>query len=94
MGVASRFVFKERPESGALAIRSIDLGDPKGTDVLVRIHSASICGTDLHIYRWNDWAARTYRPPLPLGHEFGGVVVAVGPSVTGIGPGVSKGIQS
>jgi threonine 3-dehydrogenase len=87
MGVASRFVFKERPESGALAIRSIDLGDPKGTDVLVRIHSASICGTDLHIYRWNDWAARTYRPPLPLGHEFGGVVVAVGPSVTGIGPG-------
>ena len=67
MGVASRFVFKERPESGALAIRSIDLGDPKGTDVLVRIHSASICGTDLHIYRWNDWAARAYRPPCRWG---------------------------
>lgn len=87
MGVASRFIFKERAESGALAVRCIDLGDPEGTDVLVKIHSASICGTDLHIYMWNDWAARSYRPPLPLGHEFGGVVVAVGPAVTGIGPG-------
>jgi threonine 3-dehydrogenase len=81
MAVESRFVFKERPERGALALRPIVLGEPKGADVLVRIHSASICGTDLHIYKWNDWAARAYRPPLRLGHEFGGTVIAVGPDV-------------
>jgi threonine 3-dehydrogenase len=58
-----------------------------GDQVLVRIHSASICGTDLHIYKWNDWAARVYRPPFRLGHEFGGTVTAVGPDAKGIKPG-------
>ncbi len=87
MSLHSRFVFKDRPESGALALRSVALGDPERDQVLVKIHSASICGTDLHIFKWNDWAARAYRPPVRLGHEFGGTVTAVGPDVKGIKPG-------
>ena len=87
MGIESRFVFKDRPGSGALALRPVVLREPKGTDVLVKIHSAAICGTDLHIYKWNPWAARTYRPPLRLGHEFAGTVIAVGPEVTTVKSG-------
>ncbi|KAB2849683.1 MAG: alcohol dehydrogenase catalytic domain-containing protein, partial [Hyphomicrobiaceae bacterium] len=84
MAIQSRFLFKERAESGALGLRSVALGDPEDDQVLVKIHSASICGTDLHIFKWNDWAARTYRPPIRLGHEFGGTVTAVGPDVKAI----------
>ena len=87
MGIESRFVCKERAASGALGLRSAILGEPQGSDVLVKIHSASICGTDLHIYMWNAWAARTYQPPFRLGHEFGGAVVAVGPGVEDIKAG-------
>lgn len=87
MGVESRFVVKERAEHGALALRSVAVRDPEDADVLIKIHSASICGTDLHIYNWNDWAARTYRLPLRLGHEFGGTVIAVGPGVRAIKAG-------
>jgi threonine 3-dehydrogenase len=63
------------------------LGEPQADEVLVKIHSASICGTDLHIYKWNAWTARTYQPPFRLGHEFGGTVVAVGPQARWIKPG-------
>src|SRR5215510_14245300 len=87
MGINARFVFKERPQSGALGLRSVLLCEPEGCQVMVKIHSASICGTDLHVYKWNAWAARTYQPPFRLGHEFGGTVVAVGPAVTAIKPG-------
>src|SRR5262249_39225146 len=87
MSIEARFVFKDHPRHGALALKSVVLPDPLGTDVLIKIHSASICGTDLHVYNWNDWAARSYRPPLRLGHEFGGTVVAVGPEVKTIRPG-------
>ena len=86
MSIHSRFVFKDRPENGALALRSVALGDPEGDQVLVKVHSASICGTDLQIFKWNDCAARAYRPPVRLGHEFGGTITAVGADVKGIKP--------
>ena len=87
MGIELRFLYKERPESGALGLRSAILGELQASDVLLKIHSASICGTDLHIYKWNAWAARTYKAPLRLGHEFGGTVVAVASQVKGIKAG-------
>jgi threonine 3-dehydrogenase len=77
MGIEARFLFKERPESGALALRRMTLPEPRGDDVLIEIDSASICGTDLHIYKWNTWAARTYRPPFRLGHELSGTVIPI-----------------
>jgi threonine 3-dehydrogenase len=56
-------------------------------EVLIKIHSASICGTDLHIYKWNDWASRSYRPAMPLGHEFGDTVIKIGSAVRTIREG-------
>ena len=56
-------------------------------DVLVRVRTASICGTDLHIYEWNPWSAARIHPPLTFGHEFCGTVEGVGAEVVGIAPG-------
>jgi threonine 3-dehydrogenase len=56
-------------------------------DVLVRVKTASICGTDLHIYGWDRWSQGRIKPPLTLGHEFCGVVESVGEEVTAVKAG-------
>ncbi|WP_309664253.1 L-threonine 3-dehydrogenase [Tabrizicola sp.] len=53
-------------------------------DVLIRITKTGICGTDIHIWNWDEWAARTVPVPLVTGHEFAGVVVEVGRDVTDV----------
>jgi threonine 3-dehydrogenase len=60
-----------------------DVPEPKIgiNDVLIRVHRTGICGTDLHIYNWDDWAARTIPVPLVIGHEFVGEIVEVGSNV-------------
>jgi threonine 3-dehydrogenase len=50
-------------------------------DLLIKVRKAAICGTDIHIYRWNEWAARRLHPPVTFGHEVAGEVVATGPEV-------------
>lgn len=55
--------------------------------VLIKVKAASFCGTDLHIYRWDEWAAGRIKPPLIFGHEFAGEVVEVGEQVERIRPG-------
>jgi threonine 3-dehydrogenase len=63
-----------------------DVPDPTAGpgDVVVRVLRTGICGTDLHIDAWDDWAARNIKAPLVLGHEFVGEVVEIGTSVTGV----------
>lgn len=56
-------------------------------DVLVRVKTASICGTDLHIYGWDRWSQGRIKPPLTLGHEFCGVVERVGDEVKAVKAG-------
>ena len=56
-------------------------------DVLVRVKTASICGTDLHIYGWDRWSQGRIKPPVTLGHEFCGVVERVGEEVTAVKAG-------
>jgi threonine 3-dehydrogenase len=56
-------------------------------DVLIKIKKTSICGTDVHIWKWDAWAQRTIPVPMHVGHEFCGVVEAVGDGVTDIVPG-------
>jgi threonine 3-dehydrogenase len=56
-------------------------------DVLIRVHRTGICGTDLHIERWDPWAAKTVAPPLIVGHEFVGQIVEVGANVNDFSPG-------
>lgn len=77
---------KERPERGA---KLMEVGIPSIADdeVLVKIDYASICGTDVHIYVWNEWAQNRIKTPHILGHEFSGHVVEVGKSVQGFKEG-------
>ena len=51
-------------------------------DVLIRVHKTGICGTDLHIYHWDEWAQKTIPVPMVVGHEFVGEIVDVGSNVT------------
>jgi threonine 3-dehydrogenase len=53
-------------------------------DVLIRVKKSAICGTDVHIYNWDDWAARTIPVPLTIGHEFVGTLAALGAEVEGL----------
>src|SRR4030095_9026163 len=50
-------------------------------DVLLRVHKTGICGTDLHIYKWDAWAQKTIPVPMTVGHEFVGEVVEIGSNV-------------
>src|SRR2546423_13327872 len=54
------------------------------TEVLVRVKTASICGTDLHIYGWDRWSQGRIKPPVTLGHEFCGTVERVGDEVRAV----------
>lgn len=56
-------------------------------DVLIRVHKTGICGTDLHIYKWDAWAQKTIPVPMVVGHEFVGEVVQVGANVNDFHPG-------
>ncbi|MCR2802031.1 L-threonine 3-dehydrogenase [Microbacterium sp. zg-Y818] len=70
------FEFVDRPEP-----------DPGTADVKIRVLRTGICGTDLHIEKWDDWAASTIKTPLVPGHEFYGEVVEVGQSVRDVAVG-------
>lgn len=76
-----RAVRKPEPAPGA-RIEEVPLPLIGPRDVLVEVQAASVCGTDYHIYTWDPWAAGRVRPPLTVGHEFAGRVVAVGSEVT------------
>ena len=56
-------------------------------DVLVRVHYAGICGTDVHIYEWDEWAQKTIPVPMAIGHEFVGEIVEVGSNINDFHPG-------
>jgi threonine 3-dehydrogenase len=56
-------------------------------DVLIRVRYTGICGTDVHIYEWDEWAQKTIHVPLAIGHEFVGEIVAVGSNVNDFFPG-------
>ena len=57
-------------------------------DVLIKVDRAAICGTDLHIYKWDEWAAKTIPVPMVVGHEFVGEIVEIGSNVNDFAPGM------
>jgi threonine 3-dehydrogenase len=61
--------------------------EPGINDVLIKVHKTGICGTDLHIYEWDEWARSAIKTPLVIGHEFMGEVAAVGSNVADFQPG-------
>ena len=56
----------------------------RADEVLIRVRRAGVCGTDVHIYTWDDWAKGRIKPPIIVGHEFAGDVVETGPLVTDV----------
>ena len=56
-------------------------------DVLIRVHRAGICGTDVHIFKWDDWARKTIPVPMVIGHEFVGEIAETGSNVADFYPG-------
>ena len=64
-----------------LRLENVAIPRPAKTDVLIKILKTAICGTDVHIYNWDDWASKTIPVPMHIGHEFVGVIAEVGEDV-------------
>ena len=77
---------KSRPEPGLWRVTA-PVPEIGPDDVLIRVRKTGICGTDIHIWNWDDWAQRTVPVPLITGHEFAGEIVEIGHNVTGLSLG-------
>jgi len=73
--------------SQGLVVEDIPIPSIGDADCLVQVEAAGICGTDLHIWSWDRWSSRRIKPPLTLGHELAGTVVAVGKDVKTVAAG-------
>lgn len=76
-----RALVKARPEPG-LWLEEVPVPEPGPTEVLIRVNKTAICGTDVHIWNWDEWASRTIPVPMVTGHEFCGTVAETGSAVT------------
>jgi threonine 3-dehydrogenase len=75
-----RALVKSRPEAGIwLEDRPVPAVGPN--DVLIRVNKTGICGTDIHIYSWDEWARRTVPVPMVIGHEYAGQIAEIGAAV-------------
>ena len=70
-----------------LWLREVPVPEMGINDVLIRVDRTGICGTDVHIWKWDDWARKTIPVPMVVGHEFVGEIVAVGSNVKDFEPG-------
>lgn len=77
-----RALVKKHSKAG-LWLEDVAKPEPKPGEILIKISKTAICGTDLHIYQWDEWAKRTIKVPLVVGHEFSGVVEEVASGVKG-----------
>jgi len=77
---------KSRREPG-LWLEDVDVPAIGINDVLIRVLRTGICGTDVHIYKWDEWSQQTIPVPMAIGHEFVGRIVEVGSNVTDFFPG-------
>ncbi len=93
MVMEMRAVVKPGPGPG-LEMREVPPPRPGRGEVLLQVKAASICGTDLHIRSWDPWAAERIVPPLVVGHEMCGVVVAHGDGASGPPLGTLVSVES
>jgi threonine 3-dehydrogenase len=77
---------KRRREPG-LAMEDVPLPAMGPNDVLIQVKKAAVCGTDVHIFTWDEWSQKAVKVPVTVGHEFTGVVAEVGSAVTGFHEG-------
>lgn len=81
-----RALVKAMPEKG-IWMREVEIPKPGHNDVLIKISKTAICGTDLHIYKWDEWAQKTIKTPMTIGHEYVGHVAAIGSEVSSVKEG-------
>ena len=79
-------IMKIEPGPGA-EVKEVGIPEIKDNEVLVKVMATTICGTDVHIYMWDEWSSKRIKPPMIFGHEFSGEVVEVGKSVKSVKPG-------
>ncbi len=72
---------KLKPEPG-IWMTEVEVPQIKDHEVLIKIKKTAICGTDLHIYKWDQWAEQTIKVPMHVGHEFVGEIVEIGKTVS------------
>ena len=77
---------KAKREPG-LWLEEVPKPEPGSNEVVIKILRTAICGTDVHIFNWDEWAQRTIPVPMPIGHEFVGIVDSVGDNVHDCKPG-------
>lgn len=74
-----------KPVAGpGLELRRVPVPEVGPGEVLIKIHKTAICGTDVHIYDWNEWSAQHVKPGMTIGHEYVGEIAELGPGVTGL----------
>ena len=74
-----------KPQAGVgVALAKVPMPEAGPGEVLIKIHKTAICGSDVHIYDWNDWAAQHVKPGMTIGHEYVGEIAALGEGVTGL----------
>lgn len=73
-------LLKAAPEPG-LVMELVDVPMPGPNDVLIKVRKTAICGTDVHIWKWDEWSANTVPTPMVVGHEFCGEIVGKGSAV-------------
>ena len=76
-------IVKKERKFGA-GLMEVDVPKIKDNEVLIKVKATSICGTDVHIYNWDEWSQSRVKPPYIFGHEFAGVVEEVGSNVTNV----------
>lgn len=76
-------IVKPAPARG-LELRQVPVPTPGPGEVLIKIHKTAICGTDVHIYEWNQWSQDHVKPPMTIGHEYVGEIAELGAGVTGL----------
>ncbi len=75
------YVKKDKSPGFSLVLKDIP-NDLASHEVLIKVLNVSLCGTDVHIYEWDNWAQKRIKPPLTIGHEFSGRVVKIGSEVS------------
>ncbi len=86
MAETMKALVKAKPEPGVW-MEEVAVPEIGPTDVLIKIRKTAICGTDVHIYNWDDWSQKTIPVPMTIGHEYVGEIVEVGEEVEDFAPG-------
>ncbi len=83
----------KHPDEQGLRLEEVAVPQPGPDQILIRVHTTGICGTDLHIYQWDDWARANIPTPMTVGHEFAGHIASMGSNVAGFSEGALAGAE-